>query len=428
MNPDDSLFLTAYLDGELDAGQRLEVESRLRSNPALAEQLHRLAAVRELVSSLSRPPLTVNLSGAVRLRIERGRRSPLVALGRWTVRGARPLGAVGVGLGAAAAVLLALSFGTGGGRHGAVAPPRPGAGSPVALAPGAPARSEERPAAASATGSPRLVLNDAVRPQPPGANLPPITARLGPDAERDPNRLGRLLDNPRLHRVFFVIDDLGGGSGDLVNTLIEQTPRRDSLYARIKIIHEIAIDPKHPDDADVFALALTDAELPWFQARLRNAFPGGFEESDADPDVVTQLADIGQVAVYPGRGQAASEVVIPEVSSRIARKDNPVPAAKDPIFLVDPTMLNPNDPFDRAKYEAMLKPAPVVRDHPTPEQERSGPHPSIFRKNESPEATPTERNVAAAPPVGDPRAGDRDSRRGSKVVLVWVARREGRKP
>src|SRR4051812_35968358 len=71
MNPEDDPFLSAYLDGELDPAQRAEVESALLSNPALAERLRQLAAVRDLVANLPRPSPREDLSGAVLARIRR---------------------------------------------------------------------------------------------------------------------------------------------------------------------------------------------------------------------------------------------------------------------------------------------------------------------------------------------------------------------
>jgi hypothetical protein len=55
---------------------------------------------------------------------------------------------------------------------------------------------------------------------------------------------------------------------------------------------------------------MNDKELRQLQEKLKENFPNGVEESVAEPNIVTQLADIGQVAVLPGT-KAPPDVLIP---------------------------------------------------------------------------------------------------------------------
>ena len=96
---DDESLLSAYLDDELDPAGRLEVESALLTDPRLAEALHELAGVRELLASLPRPELPRVLAIEVDARLGR-RRAP------WPSRGAFP-----PAIAAAAALLIALPLG-----------------------------------------------------------------------------------------------------------------------------------------------------------------------------------------------------------------------------------------------------------------------------------------------------------------------------
>jgi hypothetical protein len=206
-----------------------------------------------------------------------------------------------------------------------------------------------------------------------------------------------------------VTDVLGSDAGDRVNALVERTPRAEPIYGRITFGPEIVIDPKHPNKAEVFALMLRDDELPRFKLRLTQAFPDAVEEADPDPVVITQLSEIGQLAVLTGPTDPA--VVFPETAATIARresrKDQSSPLLKGPIEL-DPGDLNSSDLFAQARVRDMLRGASSDQENPTPEQERSGRFPtrSLPSRNERP------------PAVED--AGR------SSIVLVWVTTGETR--
>ena len=70
-------------------------------------------------------------------------------------------------------------------------------------------------------------------------------------------------------------------------------------FYKITISHGIVIDPRHPEEATVFALLVNPKELDNLKEQLNAALPDSIEETPVDPRIVTQLADIGQVQACP---------------------------------------------------------------------------------------------------------------------------------
>ena len=106
----------------------------------------------------------------------------------------------------------------------------------------------------------------------------------------------------------FLVSDVKDGSGQQqVASVVEQTTRFN--YYKITIAQGIVIDPRHPDEATVFALVVNPSELSSLRDRLRVAFHDRVEEAPIDPEVVTQLADIGQVQACPP--SPIADMVIP---------------------------------------------------------------------------------------------------------------------
>jgi hypothetical protein len=167
------------------------------------------------------------------------------------------------------------------------------------------------------------------------------------------------------------------------------------------------IDPRHPDQATVFALVVNPTELALLRKRLREELKvkDQVEEHTVDPAIVTQLADIGDVQTFKSR--PAGEVVIPRDALAIKRPDD---------------------------------------GWPTPEQFNSAPVPHVARsRSEAVPRSEVNRSVAglasaavvpALAPVAAPDrlAGTADARRSGGppapaekpdqdlVVLVWVSR------
>ena len=389
MNLEEETFLTAYLDGELPPGPREGVESTLASDPRLAEDLRRLTAVRDLVAGLPRPAAPVDVSAAVVARL--GRRPAKV----WAVR-------VAALFASAAALVGAVTVG-------------------LLQPPPAPDR------ALSALPRPRPtppIAPPSVDEPAPTPSVGPAFADLGPDrneAQRanEAQRVHRLLDSPNLRKVFVVTDSFGGEADRHVGSILEKTPRRESAYGRMTVAEEIAIDPEHPGKATVYVVVLDDRELARLRAQLNRAFPGSVRENDSRPEVVTQLADIGQVAVLPGTP------VTDLVDRRITERERAIRTTpgKDHVAHVSKSLVLPPgydaDPLhDPNRYrEEVASP----EGGPTPEQYRSGSHPGPSDVAKTAEPPPAEKsgqqNVASTPTPGDGRRTDPRL----NVVLVWVA-------
>src|SRR5262249_26027422 len=114
------------------------------------------------------------------------------------------------------------------------------------------------------------------------------------------NRVRELLDNPNLTRILVVVDEIGGNGRERVESLGRRSPRIESSFGRISAAQGIAIDPRFPGKATVFPVGMSADELHRCHGDLSKEFPSSSEDVAAEPDVVTQLSGIGQVAILPG--------------------------------------------------------------------------------------------------------------------------------
>ena len=306
MTLNDESLLTAYLDGELEPDERASIESALVADPVLAKQLWRLTELRDLIVGLPRPVLPVDLAGAISARIGPSR----VALGFWPALRPRSRVVAAALWGFALAASLLIAVGLALRSRGPASPPTRGL-PPVEIVE-IPTRSvEPKPANVAESTPPR-----------PGLTPRPAAVVRKRDDVAAGEEFRAMLDSPRLRRVFLVTDIIGEGTPDRVGELVQKTPRTDASYGRIIVSQGIVIDPLHPNEATVFALVMNEQELGHLRRRLEQSFPQRVEEAEADPIVVAQLAEVGQVAVM--RGTPASSVVIPgDVSPQIALRENP---------------------------------------------------------------------------------------------------------
>jgi hypothetical protein len=159
------------------------------------------------------------------------------------------------------------------------------------------------------------------------------------------------LDNPQLRRIFMVSNGEDGLGEQRVASVVEQTTRFN--FYKITVSQGIVIDPRHPDQATVFALVVGPQELEDLRHRLRVALDDRVEETPVEPGVVTQLADIGHVEACPP--SPAAELAIPR--NYVAYQ------AGDEVGAGEVAEAPPPPRADQPK-----KP-----DRPTPEQERSSP-------------------------------------------------------
>jgi anti-sigma factor RsiW len=312
---DDDSFLSAYMDGQLDSEQRQNVESALVSNPQLAEALRRLTTVRDLVAGLPRDS-SVNVLPQVMERIRSRTRSRAWFLGfSAPPAGSRPFLVAG-GMFASAALLvfaitLALSFAP-------LTHPHLSASRPATAAASAksPTTTPIETAATSAAGesgpsSFHSEISQAIAASTPKAGDPPLVLssalpHVAP-APRDLEQVRQLLDSPSLRRVFFVRNGKGGKSEQRVASVIERTTRYG--FFKLTIAQGIVIDPRHPEEATVFALVVDPMEADSLRDQIRVALEEPIEETAVDPGIVTQLVDIGQVQGFPPSPLA--DVLIP---------------------------------------------------------------------------------------------------------------------
>jgi hypothetical protein len=319
MNLDDESLLSAYLDGQLDPDQLRSVESALLSNPQLSEQLRSLTILRDLVGGLSRD-VSVDVSSAVLERIQSSRPwwVRLPAKISWPADRRRVFQAAGV-LGFAAACIIvatiALNVPSASRHRPSNSPKNPGqlstasntakraaAPNPIRdeIGPGALEKPSSSDSLTSGDGATGIVKISDIPHTNAASELPDL------DESRDLQHVRKLLDSPNLRRFFLVRGGRDGTGRQQVASVVEQTTHFG--FYKITISHGIVIDPRHPEEATVFALLVNPKELDNLKERLTAALPDAIEETPVDPQIVTQLADIGIVQACP----ATPIVTIPQ--------------------------------------------------------------------------------------------------------------------
>lgn len=364
MNLDEETFLTAFLDGELDPKQHRRAKSAL-SDPKLAEHLRALASVRDMVSGLPRPPSPVDVSTMVVARIEAKRASRPFGLrlrlapdGSAASRGARLGGFAAV----AAALVVAVVVGFRGPAPNQPRTPALISNHPIV----SPVVERSRPVVVASTNtSPDRLLDT-----PPG--------REERQGDQDRERVRRLLDSKNLHKAIYVTDVIGGDASRRVGELLEKSPRRYATFSKLTVTHEILFDPKHPGRATVFVVVMDEGELRRLQDRLSESFPDRYEEGTPRPEFVTQLADVGQIAVLPGIPVA--DVFFPHEGPQPALRTETPKSQRVPLseYFAEHPGLDPLHDFDHYQAESAVQASNA--DEPTPAQERSGPHPSLLNR------------------------------------------------
>lgn len=419
MKTEDEIFLSAYLDGELDPEQRSSVESALLSNPALAEHLRQLTVVRDLVANLPRLTLHEDLSSAILARARTRMRNSLTSRLRHS-----PL--TRIGLAAAAVVVLAVGLGLLTGRTQPVPPAS--APPPVVVAAVRAPQTEPPPnSQLKARPSDALVAHHSDAPSVVPQHLPVASRRDETEVQNDREqmRIRKLLDSPDLKHVFIVVDEIGGDVPGRVEGLVRDTARLDPLFGKITVSQGIVIDPKHPNQATVFALVMDQNEVEQFRNRLKLDFPTQFEEVAPDPVVVTQLSGIGQIAVSSGsRATALSPPPVNEDLKTAIRTHTP-PKNQAVIYRSSPE-------FDGIPVPEVPPRPPVSSDDlavakPSPERELSGPRPSSAKSMNPTASLPVASEDAASETTpGIPpnlQSPDKTRQRPTSVVLVWVTTR-----
>lgn len=407
MTLDDDSLLSAYMDGQLGPDQQQVVESALVADPHLAETLRHLTAVRDLFAGLSRDaPIDVTAPVMRRIRLRQRLRALLAAapppapsLPRWTRAVA--------GIGLAAAILIAMAS-PGLVRHRRAHEQAAGGGAAPAIT---------RPLSSRSTTP--LSHPDAPRWREPSSinsiaeigasGMPesagPLAGNSRDTASQDLSpppieQVHRYLDHPNLRHIL-MIADMDGTAQQKVASEVVLTTRFN--YLKITIAQGIVLDPRHPDQATVYALVVNPRELDTLRQRLRVALREQVEEPPVDPGVVTQLADI------------------PDVQTLAPAPVGDVEIPRDALAIKHPV-------------RGGLEPP----DRPTLEQYRSAPVTDLAasrpgaRPPSKPVAPPLGAAAPAAPPQRlsagtDARGPNRPPEPAGKpdqdlVVLVWVSR------
>lgn len=292
MNLDDESLLSAYLDDELDPAERLAVEWSVESSPPLAEQLRSLATARDAVAGLGRPTIPVDLAPAIAARLAADRRRARLQV---LARPGRIAVAV-AGLSAMAASLLFALFLLHRSMHeGDDAPAL------ARVAPETPASRTDpdldHPEAPTST--PPATLARVAPPAPAGPRSGSVATPHDESAERaDRLRITRMLEEPDVRLVLITTDVID--APEQIQSLIHEDARKTPDFGRITLRAGIVVDPKRPGSAEVFVVPVAEGGRRSFLDKLRGKFRDLKEEGEPAPDLVTQLTEVGHVAILQG--------------------------------------------------------------------------------------------------------------------------------
>ncbi len=359
MNLDDESQISAFLDDELDPGERLLVAWSIESSPDSARQLVDLKANGALVQGLERPAIPRDLSVMIALEIassKKPKHRSITRVGRFAA-------ATGGVVALAASLMLAVTL-----LHRSLHddPNPPLVSLNAALAPrtdfihsseSTPQAPSSDPAASTRQGS-----TDSTLPPAPTALAQSGQARSlsrsrrttevpegdAPEPAR-PDQVDAMLGHRKVLRALIVTDVLDRTS-DRVRSLIEGDANREAEFGRITLAQGIVVDPDRPGEAEVYSVVIDEPGCQPFLDRLRLAFPSIAIENEPEPSVVTQLTEVGQAAVFSKVRPAKLGSPPNELSTLVAAKAG---AAADhfpaPIVVpVDPT-LPPGDDADVAQ-------------------------------------------------------------------------------
>jgi hypothetical protein len=247
----------------------------------------------------------------------------------------------------------------------------------------------------------------------------PLSLTQAPGMKEDQGsegaRVRALLDDPRLSRTFFVTDQIDQPALDHVASVVEHTTRHD--YFKITIAQGIVIDPRHPDQATVFALVLDESELATLRSRLQDAFKDQVREDVVDPGVAAQLTDIGQVASFAPN--PIGDVFIPRHQlSAIRTGDQPTPEQENSAPLAG--RRRSSNEVDLARVDSAVSAEGAPVDNPA----GVAPHPRAGNEPETiagavavPTALKPKEPTSQPAPIS---RGDAQARQ-PVIVLVWVS-------
>jgi hypothetical protein len=396
MNLDDESHLSSYLDDELDPADRLAVEWSIEASPPLADQLRSIALARDAVAGLDRPAIPRDLAPLVRARIASNRRTA-----RLRVPARVALVASGfAGFAAIAASLIFALIRLHPTLHESPELPKVAIQDEQAETPRnhliGPSDPEPIPPAPAP-----LLVRDADEPSPKLPAFPShevLLASASPPGEaaelNDRRVIGGILARSHVRRIVIVTDVID--APEQIRKLIAQNGRETPEFGRISIRQEIVVDPEYAEAAEVFAVPIDERGRRSFVDRLQKAFPDLIEEGRSSPELVTQLTEVGQVAVFRGLKAAPLGDPPSNLPEFIANRER----ERDP-FLIEANQ-NPVEPA-RPEKPASVRHAEVAKAEGDP-----GPNPSAS----DPEFVGPPDLGRKAPPAPGERV----------TLLVWVTR------
>ena len=398
MNLDDQSQISAFFDDELDPGDRLLIAWSIESSPASAQELADLKATQGLVRGLDRPAIPRDLSPAILKAI-----SPTSKKPRPTTRAAARIAAALVGIGSiAASLFLALTL-----LHRSLHDDSKFELTPSVASP------EDR---TNSLIHPPLILADATPDRSTASTRPGMTAPsvVGSDSRpiklaeakatgiegiepARPGQVDAMLGHRKVLRALIVADVLDPTS-NRVRSFIERDLGREPVFGRITLTQGIVVDPDRPGEAEVYSVVMSEPGCGPFLDRLRRAFPSMELEGEPEPTLVTQLTEVGQVAVFSGvrparLGSPPGEISSVVAARAVAHQDHFPPPSIVPL---DPTAPRMSDPSPGTGEVS----------------------PRVVQKSN------VALSVSAAPPVGNPPGSPSSPHADDELVtvLVWVTR------
>lgn len=440
--PEDQSILSAYLDGELDFELRQVVESCLASDPRLVDKLRELMDLRDLLAGTGRPK-SIDLSREVLDEIHRletaGRGNGPWKFFRFaSIRSPRGLAGVGVAAGVLVLILSPVAF------RLRLVPMDKGAvrahpnREVRAIGPQADSRVEisNDPQQAMAKDSDAVAFKGPVQAPPEKLDQKVADPGPGEDAARSEHfsvarsedareRVRRLLDDPSLHRVFIVADQIEGATADRISNLIERSVQDD--YFSITVAQGVVIDPEHPSQAKVFAFALSGSEVEVFRKRLGEAIGAPTTEVEARPELVAQLSEIGRVEAYSP--PAAGDIMIPRAEVALkSRTPERIPNVED-VQIIAGVEAHNRDSTDSSRTSAPTGRAPVAASGGSIADSGADVRSEDLQvSSQRMDALPSSSSIQSVD--GGRRDGGAGSQPQKTVVLVWIrppaARADGR--
>ncbi len=432
MNLHDETLLSAYLDDELGASGRAEVEAALLANPDLRLRLADLAGIRDVLGGLSRPSAPPHLASMVQTRLARQRPRRvglLVAAGLTSLAACLVVARVGSLPTRREAVMVAQKSST-------PAPP-PADHSPIRrmskteVTPASPApllarrapesRNRLKPAAdsarlhsAPAASAKPVELSVTSRPVPYAGEASKTAA--GMDSP-DQAELRRLLTRPDVVRLTVTVDVLDDASVATMNGLVENLHKKRPDWGQLRVEQTVVIDPARPGRAVIYAMVLDQPERQRLDRSLHESFPDRVRQDRPVPAVMTCLGEpvqVGKFTLHQGQAVAGllPENVIRDHSIMHfkAERDAAAPLGPD----ADGPTAQAESPQDRtltnnAQSEATA-PRPAVR--PMPEilargNSKDNADKAKTRLDDSRQAPPS--------PLREELSDDRTS-----TILVWM--------